>query len=106
MLVCHKLACITYPTKKLVDFYNNQSLQRAFGYSSAYTSSTNIATLQSSDSRRLLGGVRVRTSMSVYYDSRKNYRCYLWHKQSQSNSLQGHTKLFCSYLGIEQSGSD
>ena len=30
--------------------------------------------------------------------------CYLL-KQSQSNSLQGHTKRFSSYLGIEQSGS-
>ena len=31
--VCHKLACITFPTKRLPDFYNNQSLQKAFGYS-------------------------------------------------------------------------
>ena len=34
-LVCQKLACITFPTKKLLDIYNNRSLQRAFGYSSA-----------------------------------------------------------------------
>ena len=34
-LVCHKLACITFHAKKLLDIYNNQSLQRAFGYSSA-----------------------------------------------------------------------
>ena len=32
-------------------------------------------------------------------------RCYLWLKQSQSNSLRGHTKHFCSYLGTDQSGS-
>ena len=34
-LVCQKLACITFPTKKLLDIYNNQSLQRAFSYNSA-----------------------------------------------------------------------
>ena len=34
-LVGHKLACIAFSTKKLPDFYNNQSLQRAFGYSLA-----------------------------------------------------------------------
>ena len=43
------------------DFYNSQSLWKAFGYST-----------QSSDSKRLLDGVRVQTSTSVYYDSRKD----------------------------------
>ena len=33
-------------------------------------------------------------------------RCYLCLKQSHSNSLQGHTKHFYSYLRIELSGSD
>jgi len=32
-------------------------------------------------------------------------RCCIWLKQSQSNSLQGHTKHFFSYLKIEPSGS-
>jgi len=40
----------------------SHSLQRAFGYCLAYT---NIATVQSSDSRRLLDGVRLQTSVSV-----------------------------------------
>ena len=31
--------------------------------------------------------------------------CYLWFKQSHSNSLHGHTKHFYSYLRIELSGS-
>ena len=31
-------------------------------------------------------------------------RCSLWLKQSQSNSLQSHTKRFCSYLKTQQSG--
>jgi len=34
-LVCHKLACKAFSMKKLPDFYNNQSLQKTFGYSSA-----------------------------------------------------------------------
>ena len=34
-IICHKLAGITFSTNKLLDFYNNQSLQKAFGYSSA-----------------------------------------------------------------------
>jgi len=32
-------------------------------------------------------------------------RCYLWLKQGQSNSLQGHMKWSCSYLKTELSGS-
>ena len=32
-------------------------------------------------------------------------RCYLWLKQSHSNSLQDHTKHFYSYVGIELNGS-
>ena len=48
--VCYKLACIISPTKKLLDFYNNQ---RAFGYSSA---STNFATVHS---RKTVGGCSV-----------------------------------------------
>ena len=35
-LVCQKLACTTLHTKKLLDIYNNPSLQRAFRYSSAW----------------------------------------------------------------------
>jgi len=29
-------ACIAFSTKKIPDFYNNQSLRKAFGYSLAY----------------------------------------------------------------------
>ena len=43
--------------------HNNPSLQRAFGYSSAQYRLR--YSTQSSDSRRLLGGVRVQTSTSV-----------------------------------------
>ena len=58
--VCHKLTCITSAIK-LLDIYNNQPLQRAFGYN------TNFATVHSqSDGRHLLGGVWVQTSMSVH----------------------------------------
>ena len=34
-LVCHKIACVTFPIKKIPDFYNKQSLWKAFSYSSA-----------------------------------------------------------------------
>ena len=34
-LACHKRDCITFYTKKLPEFYNNQSLQRAFSYTLA-----------------------------------------------------------------------
>ena len=32
IIVCHKLACITFPTKKLTDFYNKQLLESGFGF--------------------------------------------------------------------------
>ena len=44
-LACHKLASIAFSTKKLPNFYNNQSLQRAF--SCIVGHSTNLATLHS-----------------------------------------------------------
>lgn len=35
-LVCQKLACISFPTRKLPDFYYSQSLELSFGLSLAY----------------------------------------------------------------------
>ena len=35
--ICHKPACITFPPKKLPGFYNNQSQQRVFSCSLAYS---------------------------------------------------------------------
>ena len=66
-LVCHKLTCITFPTKKLPDFYNNQSLQRAFDYSFAtqWSRSANFYV-------SLLTLLHTECCISVFY-------LFLWH---------------------------
>ena len=50
----------------------------------------------------LTGTHNMVSSMSQFTTT--GTRCYLWLKQSQSNSLQGHKKHFYLYLGVEQSG--
>ena len=66
---------------------------------------TNFATVHS---RVTVGGCSVEYKYKLLCQFTKTVggtRCYLWFKESQSNSPQGHTKRFCSYVGIEQSGS-
>ena len=81
----------------LPDFYNSQS------HSATVQHNTNFATvhMQSSDTRQLLGGLRVQI-LRQFTTTVGGTSCYLWFKQSQSNLLQGHRKRFCSYLGTEQ----
>ena len=100
ILVCHKLACIKFPTKKLRNFYNNQYR----GHSAIVQHNINLATVHN---RVTVGSCSVKYKYKPRQFTTKvgGTRCYLLLKQSQSNSLQGHTKQFCSYLGIEQSGS-
>ena len=101
-LICHRLACITFPTKKLLDFYNHQSQQMA---SAIVQHKTNFATVHS---QVTLGGCSVENEYKLlcqFTTTLGGTSCYLWLTQSQRNSLQGHMKHFCSYLGIEQNGS-
>ena len=99
-LVGHKLACIA---KMLPDLYNNQSLQTAFGYSFGIA-----PTLLQYIVEWQKGGCLMEYKYKLlcqFSTTVGGTRCYLWLKQSHSNSLQGHTKHFYSYVGIEQNGS-
>ena len=101
-LVCHKLACITFPTESSRIF---TTTSRYRGHSAIVQHNTNFATVHS---QVTVGGCSVEYEYKLlrqFTTTVGGTRCYLWLKQSQSNSLQGHTKRFCSYLGIEQSGS-
>ena len=102
ILVCHKLGYITFPTEKGPDFYNNQSLR---GYLALVRHNTNFATVHS---RVTVGGCLVEYKYKLLGQFTKTVggtRCYLRFKESQSNSMQGQTKHFCSYIETEQSGS-
>ena len=98
-LACHKLASIAFSTKKLPNFHNNQSLQRAF--SCIVGHSTNLTTVHS---WVIVGSCSMEYEYKLLRQLTTTVcRCHLCLEQSQSNS--GHTKWFCSYLRIEQSGS-
>ena len=66
---------------------------------------TNLATVHC---RVAVGGCSVEYKYKLLCQFTKTVggtRCYLWFKESQNNSLQGHTKRFCSYVETEHSSS-
>ena len=74
-------------------------------HSATVQHNTNFATVRS---QVTLGGCSVDYEYKLlrqFTTTVGGTSCYLWLEQSQSNSLQGHTKRFCSYLGTELSGS-
>ena len=81
------------------------TISRYRGHSAIVWHSTNFATVHS---RVTEGGCLMEYKYKLlcqFSTAVGGTRWYLWLKQSHSNSLQGHTKHFYSYVGIEQNGS-
>ena len=97
-LVSHKLTCIAFLTKKLPYVYNNQSLL-------VRHHTNHLAIVHS---RVTVDGCSIEYKYKLlrqFTMTVEGTRCYLCLQKSQNNLLQSHTKCFCSYLGIEQSGN-
>ena len=86
-----KTCLYNFSYKKLPDIYNNQSLRRAFSYSSAYN--TNFATVHS---RVTVGGCSVEYEYNLLLQFARvvAHRMYTSVLSICTILLQGHTKFF------------
>ena len=90
-LVCHKIGCITFPTEKLPDFCNNQSLPYR-GHLALVQHNTNFTTVHSPVT---VGGCSVKYKYKLLCQ----FACFVVHRMLYTSVfsicttlVQGHTK--------------
>ena len=98
-LVCQKLDCTTFPTFPKKRYWIFTTTSRYIEHLATVQHNTNFATVQN---QVTLGGCSVDYEYKLLITTVGGTSCNLWLKQSQSNSLRGHTKWLKGYWILEK----